>query len=178
MTVSDDEDTSATPGSMEVLSVPAERRGRRLRRLGLLAFTGFVLLGASGQLGIRTVTTEGSDGDLHVSLVHARVARPALAVPFRLTITRPGGFDGQIEVRTSTSYIEAMDENGFSPDPDRMSTDSDDTIWWFDPPEGDVLVIWLDTRVEPGVQWRRSGTTTVTSGDDVVTIEHPIWILP
>lgn len=155
-----------------------ERRSRRIRRAGLAAFAVFVLAGVLGFLGVRTTQSSGRDGDLQVELHHAQVARPALAVPYHLTIRREGGFDERIEVRISTTYLEAFDENGRNPEPADATVDAEETVWEFDPPDGEVLVVWLDTRVEPGVQWRVEGSTTVTVGSERVVIDHPLWLLP
>jgi hypothetical protein len=155
-----------------------ERNGRLLRRIGLAAFTLFVVAGLAGLLGVRSTVSEGRDGDLHATLHHAQIARPALAIPYRLTIERDGGFDERIEVRLSTEYLQAFDENGRNPEPADTTVDGEDTIWEFDPPDGDTLVVWIDTRIEPGVQWRIAGSTTVVHGDEVLTIDHPLWILP
>jgi hypothetical protein len=81
-------------------------------------------------------------------------------------------------VATTTSYLEMFDENGRNPEPAESTTDGARTIWTFDPPEGDTLVVWLDTRVEPGVQWRRRATTTVSTGAESVSVEYTTWILP
>ena len=155
-----------------------ERRSRWIRRVGLAAFTGLVVAGLLGVLGVRTTTTSGADGDLRAELRHARVARPALAVPYHLTIHRQGGFDERIEVRISTEYLEAFDENGRNPEPADSTVDAEETVWEFDPPDGEVLVVWLDTRVEPGVQWRVAGSTTVTVGAQRVVLDHPLWVFP
>ena len=167
--------TSTEPRAVDL---PRERRGRWLRRIGLSCFTLLVLAGLLGFLGVRTTTDSGRDGELEVRLTRAEIARPALAVPYRLVISRAGGFDEPIEVRVTTSYLESFDENGANPDPDGSTTDGDDTVWTFGAPDGDVLTVWLDTRVEPGVQWRRQGRTSVVTGDELVVIDHPIWILP
>lgn len=151
---------------------------RLLRRLGLALLAMLVLAGVLGRLGVRTATDHGADGGLEVSLARATIARPALPVPYRLTVNRPGGFAEDVEVRISTSYLAALDENGRNPEPARSASDADETIWWFSPPDGDVLTVWLDTRIDPGVQWRREGTTTVVSEGDVVVIDHPVWVLP
>jgi hypothetical protein len=160
------------------LTIEQERRGRAWRRVGIAAFTLLVLAGVAGLLGVRTTTTSSSSGPLTVSVTHAQVARPALAVPYRLSIRQDGGFDEQIEVRITTRYLEAFDENGRNPEPAESSTDEDETIWTFDPPDGEVLTVWLDTRVEPGVQWRVGGRTTVSTGAATVRVDHPIWIFP
>jgi hypothetical protein len=161
-----------------VLGIDEERRGRALRRVALGALTLFVLAGLSGLLGVRTRTARASSGPLDVALEHAVVARPALAVPYRLTIHSADGFDQPIEVRITSRYLEAFDENGAQPEPDGATTDEDETVWEFDPPEGTTFVVWLDTRIEPGAQWRVPGRTTVASGDRAITIEHPMWGLP
>jgi hypothetical protein len=155
-----------------------ERNGLWLRRAGLAAFTVFVGAGLLGFLGVRSATDRAQDGALHVSLTRAEIARPALAVPYRLVISRAGGFAGPIDVRITTSYLESFDENGATPDPESATTDGDETVWTFDPPDGDVLTVWLDTRVEPGVQWHRDGRTTVTNEGDEVVLHHPLWIFP
>ena len=167
--------TSTEP---RVVDLARERRGLWLRRFGLTCFGVLVLAGLLGFLGVRTTTDTARDGELEVRLTRAEIARPALAVPYRLEITRSGGFDEPIEVRVSSSYLQAFDENGANPDPDASTTDGDDTVWTFGAPDGDVLTVWLDTRIEPGVQWRITGRTTVSTGDELVVIDHPIWILP
>lgn len=160
-------------------TVREERRNRRIRAGALLAIGCFVVAGLLGAYGVHAerISATGSEG-LEVELTYPSRARPALAVPYELQITRAGGFDGPIEVSTSTSYLEMFDENGRNPEPAESTTDAETTTWTFDPPAGDTLVIWLDTRIEPGVQWRRTGTTRVRTGDDEATLRYTTWIFP
>lgn len=175
-TTPDDESTSTRP---ETVDLSAERRGRRARRVALAAFGLVVLLGAVGVLGVRTRTIHAGVADgLHADLTYAVVARPGLGVPFRLVVTQPGGFDRPIEVRTSLPFVEAFDENGFNPQPRESTTLGDELVWTFDPPPGSTLTVSFDARVEPGVQWRREGTTTVRVGDEQLVLHHDVWILP
>ena len=90
--------TSTEPRAVDL---PWERRGRWLRRFGLACFTLLVLAALLGFLGVRTTTDTARDGELEVRLTRAQIARPALAVPYRLRISRPGGFDDPIEVRVT-----------------------------------------------------------------------------
>lgn len=168
--------TSTIP--REVPDLGTEKRGRSMRRVALTVLTLFVLAGLTGALGVRSTSTTRRSGPLSVTLVHPVIARPALAVPYRLTISREGGFDETIEVRVSTSYLASFDENGTQPQPDSATSDADETVWEFEPPDGDVFTVWLDTRIEPAVQWRQDGSTTVTNGDETVTIDHPMWVFP
>ncbi|MCU1498475.1 MAG: hypothetical protein JWM47_2428 [Acidimicrobiales bacterium] len=156
-----------------------ERRYRIIRSIALAGILLFVMGGLAGAYGVKTAHVSGGDRDrLHAELTYPGRARPALAVPYELRITRTGGFDGPIEVATTTRYLQMFDENGRSPEPKEVTTDRERTIWSFDPPPGDTLVVWLDTRVEPGVQWRRKATTTVTTGEDQVVLRYTTWIFP
>ena len=155
-----------------------ERRGRALRRGGLAVFTAFVLLGLCGQLGVRSSTVRQRSGALSASLTFARVARPSLAVPYRLVISRAGGFDAPVEVRISSRYLEALDMNGINPEPAEQSSDESDLILTFDPPDSDELTVWFDSRIEPGAQWRVRATTTVNNGEERLRFDATTWILP
>lgn len=170
---------SATTTVPDVADLRSERRGHRVRQVVLGLLVVLVALGLTGWLGVRARTLTGvSDGGMAVRLTYPQVARPALGVPYRLVISKPGGFDTPIEVRLTLSFLHSFDENGTNPEPVESTTDEDEVIWTFDPPTGEVLTLALDTRVEPGVQWRRRGTTTVTSGADQVSFDHTMWILP
>jgi hypothetical protein len=167
------------PTTPEVADHRTERRSRWVRRAALAAFTVLVLLGLSSALGVRTrtVTADGVAGT-RVRVTYPQVARPALAVAFEVEVSRPDGFDEQVEVRLDRSFLESFDENGVLPTPAEETSDGDDVVWTFDPPEGTVFTVALDTRVEPGVQWRRSGTTTVTVGSERIDVGHTMWIFP
>lgn len=171
-----DPGTSTVP---VVADLPTERRSHLVRRLALGVLAALVLVGLTGTLGVRarTATAEAAGG-LRAELTYPHVARPGLAVPFRLVIARPGGFPAPVEVRVSRAWLESFDENGLIPEPDAATTDGPDVVWTFDPPPGTVFTVALDTRVEPGLQWRRRGTTTVTTGDERLSVDHTMWVLP
>jgi len=158
---------------------PTAGRRRLMRSITLGLFTLFVLFGLTGGLGVRTAhkTATGDDG-LLVELSYPRVTRPALAVLFEVEVSRPSGFTGQIEVDISSSYLATFDENGTSPEPVEDTDDGEVTTWMFDPPPGDTLVLSLDTRVEPGVQWRRKGEVTVRADGAEATVTFTTWISP
>lgn len=173
-----DRDGAAMSTVPDVATSAQERRSHVVRRVALGALAVLVLLGLSGLLGVRARTVRHGSSDLAVELTYPQVARPALAVPFHLVITRPGGFDEPVEVRIRRTWLESFDENGTIPEPDAATTEGDDVVWTFDPPPGTVFTVSLDTRVEPGVQWRRRGTTTVSTAGEVVSVRHTMWVLP
>jgi hypothetical protein len=156
----------------------ASRRSRWWRRSVLAVLVLFVLAAVTRQLGVRTDTVRASSGELSVTVRYADRARGALAVPFSIDVTRRGGFDGPIEVRTSQRYLAIFDDNGFEPEPAGMSTEAGAVIWTFDPPPGDTLSLVLDARIEPGVFGREHGSTTVVAGADAVTLDYTTWVAP
>lgn len=167
---------SATAPSDDGLS--ASRRSLWWRRAILTVLTLLVLAALTQQLGVRTDTVQGTSGDLSVTVRYADRVRGALASPFSIDVERPGGFAGQIEVRTRQSYLEIFDDNGFEPDPAEVTTEDGYVVWTFDPPPGDTLEIILDARIEPGVFGRERGTTIVSVGGDEVTLEYTTWVAP
>jgi hypothetical protein len=161
------------------IDVARERRDQRGRAVALLLLVAFVGAGLVGAFGVRTGTARASaPSGLELRVTHPRVARPALAVDLSIEVRRPGGFDGQIDLTMPTSYLAAFDENGFTPEPDSSTTDARSTTWTFDPPGGEVLTVWLDTRIEPGVQWKREGRATVETGGEVLEVSFTTWIAP
>jgi hypothetical protein len=145
----------------------------------LVLLLAFVVAGLLGLLGVSSATvSEQTENGLSAELTYAQRARGGLAVPFELRIHQPGGFDEPIVVTTTTDYLESFDENGANPDPESSTADESTTTWEYEPPDGDTFTVWLDGRVEPAVQWRRDGTTVVSTGDEQVTLRYTTWILP
>ena len=159
--------------------VARERRAWRIRTGTLLVVATFVLAGLVGCFGVSSgEVTARSPGGMAITVTYPQRTRPALASPFSVEITRPDGFDAEVEVSINTDYVESFDENGLNPDPDSATTDGETTTWTFEAPESDTFTVWLDTRVEPGVQWKRAGIVRVTVGDDEAEARFTSWIFP
>ncbi len=176
VTVDGDPVSSSTAPGDDGLA--ASRRSRRWRRLTITLLGLFVLAALTQQLGVRTDTVSGNSGDLSVTITYADRGRGALAASYKIDVERPGGFDGEIEVRTTQTYLEIFDDNGFEPDPDTTTTEGGYVVWTFDPPPGSELNIILDARIEPGVFGRERGTTTVSADGEVVTLDYTTWVAP
>jgi hypothetical protein len=170
------EPSTTTP---EDSGIDSARRGARLRFVGLTVLGLFIVAGAMGVMGVRSRTVSAvNDAGIRLTVTYAAVTRPGLATPWDVTVERNGGFDEPLTVRTTSAYLAAFDENGLDPDPDASSTDATTTIWEFEPPEGNTLVVSFDARWEPGVQWKRQGTTTVSVGGESVTVSYTTWVWP
>jgi hypothetical protein len=115
---------------------------------------------------------------VHVELTYPRIARPALAIPFAVHITNLERVSSDVVVRIRSSYLAMFDENGMSPEPADESDDGEWTTWVFDRPPSGVLDVSLDTRVEPGVQWKRDGAVVVRTDDSQTRIDFRTWIAP
>lgn len=155
-------------------------RSRTGRRLFFAALCLFLLAGVLGLLGVRTATVRGSGGGYEIELRYARVTRPGLAVPWSVTIHRPGGFDGPVTVASTSAYFELFDENAFEPVPRSVTTDGERVIWELETPEeGDTMEISLDIRTGPNVHRGRQATTAVVEGGrPVAQVEYRTLVLP
>ena len=179
-------DPAATPKTTapEDTDLRLVRRARVGRRVFTLAIVVLLIAALVGLLGVRTTTATAADGGYELELRYAKVARPGLAVPWDLTITKAGGFDQDqpVRVRTKSSYLDIFDENGLDPDPSKVTQDDRYLIWEFDPPPGDTLTVSFDWRIEPGVQLKRAkGETSVLRDDGdqpVATVRYETWVTP
>lgn len=172
-------DVDVVPTAPEESNLLRSRRARAARRLFMILLFAFLAVGLTGALGVRSGTATASGGGYELTVTYGRVTRGGLATPWSIEIRREGGFDGPVTVATDTRYLDLFDENGFDPEPSRMTANADTVIWEFEPPDGDTLGVSLDARLEPGVQWGRTGETSVlVEGKPVVTVRYKTWVLP
>jgi hypothetical protein len=145
----------------------------------LSVFLLFVIAGLLGLFGVKTAHAQSTASNgVHVELTYPRIARPALAIPFAVHITNLERVSSDVVVRIRSSYLAMFDENGMSPEPADETDDGEWTTWVFDRPPSGVLDVSLDTRVEPGVQWRRDGAVVVRTDDSQTRIDFRTWIAP
>jgi hypothetical protein len=126
-----------------------------------------------------TLSATGESGT-ELRVRYPTVTRPALAAPFTIEVERAGGFDGDIELAIDLHYLELWDLNGIYPSPAEERSDGDRIIWTFTPPDGDVLAVSMDARLEPGVQLeRRHGSVTLLeSGEPELPIRFVTKVRP
>ena len=172
-------DADVVPTAPEEPDLLRSRRARTVRRLFMAALVAFLALGLTGLLGVDTATTTARGGGYELTVTYGRVSRGGLATPWSFEVRHPGGFEGPITVSTDTKYLDLFDENGFDPQPSKSTATAETVIWEFEAPDGDTLGVSLDARIEPSVQWGRTGETSVlVDGQPVVTVRYKTWILP
>ena len=123
--------------------------------------------------GVDTATVEEvGPGGLRLAVRHPTVTRPALASPFEIVVEQPGGFDAQeVEIAVSVDYLTLWDVNGVFPSPKDERSDGDRVVWTFDAPEGSVLRVVYEARIEPGVQLEsRAGAVSVLDEGGVAEV--------
>ena len=145
------------------------RRARTVRRVLLVLFGAILALGATGFLGVRAGTARASAGGYDLVVRYPRITRPGHAVPLAIEVRKAGGFgDEPVTVRMTTGYFALFDENGVQPAPSKETATATDLVWEFDPPPGDTLRVYFDTRSGPNRQRGTSGTVSVMDGDTAV----------
>ena len=129
--------------------------------------------------GVRTERRSAPAEDYTLDVVYASVTRPGLATPFRIEVRAPGGFERPVTLGIDRAYLRMWDENGVSPAPSGEVVRGDWVDWTFDPPEGEVLTVTFDARIEPGVQSSRSGAVQLlVDGDVVGEVDFDTRVMP
>lgn len=131
-------------------------------------------------LGVDTaVVTERLPDGVVLAVEYPEVTRPALASPFSIEVSRPGGFSAPIELAVSRSWIEAWDENGFYPTPSAETGDPEWVVYEFDPPDGERFRFFYDARLEPARQSGLTGAVELReAGDVVAAVEFETAVRP
>lgn len=155
---------------------------RVLRRVSFTLIGLLIILGATGFLGVRTLTEQVANHGYSLTVIHAAVTRPGLATPFSILVNRSDGaaLPSPITIRIDSAYLAMFDDNGVEPQPVSSFNDSHSTWWTFDVlPNRSELRVDLDARIEPAVQWGRSAIVALSvDGESKVQARVTTWVLP
>lgn len=154
---------------------------RRMRWFAFGVITVLVLLGVTGLLGVRTSVSSVSAGDYSLEVEYATVTRAGLATPFSIVVHRQASSESEtLTVAVTSDYLALFDDNGMEPTPAGSHNTPEWTTWTFEIPPGEpTLRIDLDARLEPAVQWGRSGVVKVLSGDaELVSTSFTTLVMP
>jgi hypothetical protein len=162
------------PG-LPVLSRPGDvRRAVRRHRAAMAVVALLLVAGLSGWLGVRSTTSRAVDAGVELEVLHAAVSRPGLATPFEVRVRRDGGFDGPVRVAVPADYLALLDVSAVQPTPTSETTRDGQVVWELDRPEGEVLQVAVDGRVEPSRSRGASGQVAVLDGAGEVVVETEI----
>jgi hypothetical protein len=168
------------PGStLHDVTGPSSRLAVWGRRLFLLLILAIVVAGLSGLLGVRDGTVSSSGAGYSISLNYPRIARAGLDVPWQVTVTHPGGFDGPVTLAVTGDYFDIFEAQGITPQPSDETQDDSTYYLTFTKPPGDTLVVAWDIYVQPSSQRGRGGTLSVVEdGQPVASVNFTTRLLP
>src|SRR3954451_23153830 len=134
------------PGKVSLRQV---RRGRAVRRGGLLLLIAFLVLGAFGFFGLRMGDKSASANGYQLQVSYPRTGRPGIGAPLKIQVQKQDGFAGPITVSMSNDYLDILHVSSVDPEPSQVTSTDKALIWQFNNPPGDTLTISLDAEFEP-----------------------------
>ncbi|MCR8691743.1 hypothetical protein NWP13_04275 [Rhodococcus pyridinivorans] len=163
----------------DVGEVARSKSVARLRTTAAALLVLVLVAGILGFLGVRSSTATAKGGGYELDLTYPRIARAGLDVPWKVTVHREHGFDGEIVLAIDTSYFEILEMRGRLPEPSAETAGDGLAYLTFDPPPGDEFTFALDVRIQAGRQWGESGSVSVMDGaKSAVTIYFDTWLVP
>ena len=138
-------------------------------------------VGAVDAVGVDGATVRAASGPVELSVRYPAVARPGLAAPFEVVVSHDGGFpDDTVRIAVADDFLAIWDLNGVVPAPSGETSDGEAVVWELDAPDGDVLAVRLDARIEPARQQGVDGRVAVLdpSGGEVVAVDFTTAVRP
>jgi hypothetical protein len=152
----------------------------RFATIGLVTL--LVLAGGVGLLGVRTADASATSNGFELTVSYAAMTRPGLATPFSIAVRSTDGapLPGTVTIKVTSDYLAIFDDNGMEPLPTESYNTEAWTRWTFEVPDGeDTLTMDLDARLEPAVQWERSGEAGLeVDGREVVSVGFTTRVAP
>ncbi len=149
----------------------------RLLALGLVAL--LVIAGAAGILGVHAGSVTATANGYRLTVVYPHVARAGQDVPWRATVTHPGGFDGDVTIAVSSHYFDIFDTQGWHPEPDSETATQKYYYLTFTAPPGDTLEVSYDTYIQPSAQLgRNADVAVIVDNKQVVRTHYHTWLVP
>ena len=130
--------------------------------------------------GVSTDRARSAGGGYELEVRYATVTRPALATPFDIIVRRDDGFTQPIEIAVDPRYLEMWDFQALYPQPSGETATKNEVTFTFDAPEGNVLRVFLDARIQPAQQSGRSGFVAVLDdrGNRAATVTFQTTVRP
>ena len=163
----------------EPRSLPALRRARLARRLGILSLAVLVAAGMSGALGSRTSAVTAAAGGYRLTVTYPSATRPGLPVRWEIEVHHAGGFTAPIQLATSFEYLHLFDISNTEPEAKTSTASADTVVYGFAAPRGDTFRVTMDGNAEPGEHLPMSAhTSLIVDGLAVVSVEYMTVVIP
>ncbi len=153
---------------------------RRWVRRAVLAVLGLIAaLGIVGVLGERTSTIHTTVAGVTLDVSYPSLVRDGPPASFEITVKRPGGFNGPVDLAFDASYLSALEQVSVSPQPESERTSGDDVVWTFSQPAGDRLVVRIAAQISSQARFRHRGEVSLLEGGDtIVGVRFTTWVWP
>jgi hypothetical protein len=178
-----DLDTTREPLSVGLDTV---RRGWILRTLFAFLIFAVLLAACFDYLGFRSRTLTQTTGRYTSAVTYGQFTRRGITTPLDIEIqSSPGtqsepGFDGDVKVSITASYVERFSLRQISPQPDSETSKGDVIEWTFQQPEVDRFSIHVDSNIDaaavPG--WVDAEVEITVNDQPVHTYTFRTWIWP
>jgi hypothetical protein len=154
-------------------------RSRNLRRIMLVILAALITLGATSLLGAKTDSVSATAGEYRLTVFYPSITRPGLAIRWIAVVQKFGGFDGPIQLATTSAYFNLFDFNNLDPTPSSATTTGTVSIWTFDQPAGEVMRVTMDARLEPARQHgSRATTSLLVGGVTELSVNYQTRVMP
>lgn len=167
------------PDTLEDLESRAQdRHGLWGRRATMGALALLVALGLLGWWGVRSGTASDEVDGWRLEVEYAEAARAGLDVPFRVTVTHPGGFDEDVVLAITGDYLDLYETQAFHPEPSESTRDADTMRLVFTAPAAETFVVAYDAYLQPAAQRGGSAEVRLLVGGEpvaVVPLETTVW---
>jgi hypothetical protein len=169
----------ATAMAPERLSEQQLRRQRARRRILIASLVLFVAVGLSSLLGSKTDAVTASASGVTLTVTYPSITRPGLPIRWEIEVSRPGGFDGPVELHTTFDYLHLFDISNLEPDARSSTSSTNDIVYTFDPPAGNTFIVSMDGNTEPGIhEVPRATTSLVSNGQTIVAVSYYTLVVP
>lgn len=156
-----------------------DRHGLWGRRVLMSALALFVALGLAGWWGVRSSTASSASDGWDLGVEYPSRARAGIDVPFRVTVTHPGGFGDGVVLTITGDFVDLFETQAFHPEPSDSTRDADLMRLSFAAPAGDTFVVTYDAYLQPSAQ--RGGSAEVSllvDGEPVTSVPIEMTVLP
>lgn len=147
---------------------PPPARTPVLRRIALAVLTLVLVAAGAGLLGVKSGTVTATGDGYVLQLQYATIARAGLDVPFDVTLTHEGGFDGDIVLAMTAAYFDIFEHQGVTPEPDSESSEGPMVYLTFPAPMKDEFRMGFDIYIQGSSQVGASGEVWLVVDDEPV----------
>lgn len=155
------------------------RLARNLRRVGIAALFALLALGLAGAFDPNEDDVTAAGGGVELTVSYPERVRAGLEATMEIGVSRPGGFDGPVEISLTRDWLGLFDLGSVEPAPSSETGDDERLIWSFEPPPGERLEATVNLTLRPAVRRGETARVTVLDGEaELAAAEFETGVVP